>query len=262
MSYTIIIPARYQSQRLPGKPLLNIGDRSMLEHVYRRASQCQAKAVVIATDNDAIFEAARGFGAPCEMTSAEHQSGTDRLSEMVDKLQLDDDEVVVNVQGDEPEIPASIVDQVARNLLDNSDFDIATLACPIASSGEWLDENVVKVVSDKQDRALYFSRAPIPWLRGEAAALEKHSTQELPEDLRDHCMRHIGLYAYRAKFLKQFAQLTPAPLETIERLEQLRAMWHGYSIHVEKALETPPPGIDTQADLDAVRRAWNERAND
>ena len=258
MSYTIVIPARYQSQRLPGKPLLKIGDRSMLEHVYRRASQCQAKAVVIATDNQEIYDAAIAFGATCFMTSPEHQSGTDRLSEVVELMNLADEEVVVNVQGDEPEIPILTVEQVARNLLDNVEFDIATLACPIDDRATWLDENAVKVVSDSQGRALYFSRAPIPWPRGDGSEQSDQGSKAVPAALAQHCWRHVGLYAYKAKFLKRFASLAPAPLETIERLEQLRAMWHGYAIHVAAAVEPPPPGIDTLEDLERARKAWDE----
>lgn len=245
--FRVIIPARFASTRLPGKPLLDIGGKPMIQRVYEQARKSGAKDVVIATDDPRIEEAARAFGAQVIMTSSEHESGTDRLQEVVSKLGLKDDDIVVNVQGDEPLIPPQVIDQVAHNLA-GSQAGIATLSEIIGDAEFVFDPNIVKVVSDVNGYALYFSRAPIPWCR----ATYQAGRGELPTIMP--VQRHIGIYAYRVSLLHDFVKWGPCALEKTESLEQLRAMWNGVRIHVQPALQTPPPGVDTQEDLDRVRR--------
>jgi len=247
MSYTVVIPSRYGSSRLPGKPLLKIGGRPMVQRVWERASQSAANRVIIATDDERIADAAKGFGAEVMLTRADHVSGTDRLQEVVEALGLADSQIVVNVQGDEPLIPPGVIDQVARNLEQNTQAAIATLCEPITSREDLENPNIVKVVADEQGNALYFSRAPIPWPRD----LFTQKEASLPAD--QHWYRHIGIYAYRCGLLNRFVQWQPAPQEQLEQLEQLRAMYHGAKIHVAPSCEPVPGGVDTQADLDAVR---------
>jgi 3-deoxy-manno-octulosonate cytidylyltransferase (CMP-KDO synthetase) len=247
MSYTVVIPSRYGSSRLPGKPLLSIGDKPMVQHVWERASRSAADRVIIATDDERIEQAARGFGAEVMLTRADHVSGTDRLQEVAATLELADDHIVVNVQGDEPLIPPAVIDQVAANLAANPGAGIATLCEPIEDRADLENPNVVKVVADAQGRALYFSRAPIPWPRDAFAG------QGAPLPAGDHWFRHIGIYAYRSGFLHQFVNWPPAPQESLEQLEQLRAQYNGVEIHVAPCCEAVPAGVDTQADLDAVR---------
>ena len=251
--YRVIIPARYASTRLPGKPLLDIAGKPMIQRVYEQASKSAAKEVVIATDDKRIFSAAEAFGAKVVMTSAAHESGTDRLQEVVAQLQLGGDEIVVNVQGDEPLIPPQVIDQVAHNLA-NSSAGISTLCEPIGEVATVFDPNAVKVVADGQGYAMYFSRAPIPFSRD---TFKPASAADLAHALPEHMQvqRHIGIYGYRVSLLHDFVEWGPCALEKTECLEQLRAMWHGVKIHVEQAKQTPPAGVDTQGDLDRVR-AW------
>ncbi len=248
MRFTVVIPARYQSQRLPGKPLLEIAGKPMIRHVWERAGQAGAHAVVIATDDSRICDACETFGAHVVMTSAEHSSGTDRIAEVSRTLDWDDDELIVNVQGDEPLIPPPVIAQVAGVLQGRPDAQMATLCTPIHDLDEYMDPNVVKLVAREDGSALYFSRAPIPWLRETAPAGLASQTR-----CRD-ALRHIGLYAYRAGALRALADTPACPLETIERLEQLRALWMGYTILTDIADEIPGPGVDTEVQLEEVRR--------
>lgn len=252
MSFRVLIPVRYASTRLPGKPLLAIGGRPMIQHVYEQALRSGAAEVVVATDDTRVSDAARAFGAPVCMTSPDHTSGTERLGEAVASLGLKDDEVVVNVQGDEPLIPPAIIRQVAANLQSNPAMDVATLCEPLTRDEELFDPSVVKVVFDRDGRALYFSRAPIPWCRDHFAA----SPGSRPEGARHH--RHIGLYAYRVAFLKRFADLPDSHLEVSESLEQLRVLENGGGIHVAESVEAAPPGVDTPEDLERVRASVSE----
>lgn len=244
--FKVVIPARYGSSRLPGKPLRMLAGRPMVEHVHRRACESGAQQVVIATDDGRIASAAHDFGAEVVMTSAEHPSGTDRLAEVVERMGWPDAAVVVNLQGDEPLMPPQLLRQVAGNLASHPDAAIATLCTPIAEAREFFDPNVVKLVSDAAGYALYFSRAPIPWARDAFSA----DRNQLPQGLS--ARRHLGLYAYRASFLRAYRQLPAAPLEGIEMLEQLRALWHGYRIHVADALTQPGPGVDVESDAQRV----------
>ncbi len=247
MNFHIIIPARYASSRLPGKPLSDIAGKPMVQHVYERACESGAESVTIATDDARIQSAAEAFDARVCMTSDRHQSGTDRLQEVVAQLKLPDEAIVVNVQGDEPLIPAAVINQVAANLAADEKASVATLCEPIESVEDFCNPNIVKVVTDTNGRALYFSRAPIPYPRdafaGEGSAL--------PEGLS--ARRHIGIYAYRVGLLHRFVSWAQAPLERFESLEQLRVMWQGEVIHVAEACEAVPGGVDTEADLERVR---------
>lgn len=243
MSYIIVIPARYHSTRLPGKPLLAIGSKPMLQHVYERAQQTAASAVIIATDDKRIQAVAESFGAQVCLTAA-HPSGTDRLQEVVSKLGYKDDTLVVNVQGDEPLIAPQLIEQVANNLAQSS-ADVATLCYPISQADDLFNPNLVKVVFDQQGYALYFSRAPIPWARDGFAKAPKQMPQA-------QYYRHIGLYAYRAALLQRYVKWQPCELERLEALEQLRVLWYGGKIHVAVAKVEPVAGVDTPADLERV----------
>lgn len=254
MAFSVVIPARYASTRLPGKPLLDIAGKPMIQHVYERACDSDAAEVVIATDDPRIFQAAEGFGAKAVMTAATHNSGTDRLEEVASQLGYSDDHIVVNVQGDEPLIPADLINQVAHNLAAETEASIATLCERIHDRASVFNPNVVKVVFDHKGMAHYFSRATIPWARDAFAAGQPET---LPADV--HWYRHIGIYAYRVSLLKAFVQWAPAPLEVTESLEQLRALWNGARIHVAEAGVTPAPGVDTEADLERVRAILEEQ---
>ncbi|WP_434360332.1 3-deoxy-manno-octulosonate cytidylyltransferase [Parasalinivibrio latis] len=245
MGFVVVIPARYQSSRLPAKPLADIGGKPMIQWVYEQASKSGADQVIIATDDQRIADAVEAFGGEYCMTSADHQSGTERLAEVVDKYGFADDQVIVNVQGDEPLIPPVIIRQVADNLV-HSNAPMSTLAVEIDHVDELFNPNAVKVVTDKNGFALYFSRATIPWDRDNFA--------KEPKEVHQNLMRHIGIYGYRAGFIKTYITWEPSPLEKIEALEQLRVLWYGEKIHVEVALETPPAGVDTPEDLEAVRK--------
>lgn len=247
MNFKVVIPARYASTRLPAKPLAMIAGRPMIEHVYRRALESGAADVVIATDHQAVFDAARGFDADVCMTSSEHRSGTDRIAEVSAQRGWRNDEIIVNLQGDEPMMPPALIRQVAANLARYGDASVATLCERITTAKELFDPNIVKVVFDHQGYALYFSRAPIPWDRDAFA----NDRTVLPHTGAHY--RHIGMYAYRAAFLREYVTWSPATVETQESLEQLRALWHGHRIHVAEAVAATVPGVDTTQDLERVR---------
>jgi len=246
MHFRVVIPARYASSRLPGKPLADIGGRPMVLRVLERALQAGADSVVVATDDTRVLQAVEAAGYPALMTSPHHQSGTERLVEVAETLGWSDDTLVVNVQGDEPLIDPALIREAARQLVLHEDAVMATLAHPIHDHADFINPNVVKVVADQAGYALYFSRAPIPWPRDAFA-----SEQVMPQDLG--ALRHIGLYAYRAGFLRTYASLAASPLERHEMLEQLRVLWHGYRISLGVTPTAPAPGVDTQEDLERVR---------
>ncbi len=249
MSFIVVIPARFGSTRLPGKPLLDIAGQPMIQRVWARACDSAASRVVIATDDERVAACVRGFGGEVCMTRADHESGTDRLQEVAMQLDLDDDAIVVNVQGDEPLIPPLVIDQVARNLALSERAGIATLSKRIHDRDEIFNPNAVKVVVDGSNHALYFSRAPIPWDReGWNAAGDEIGPAT------GEWLRHIGIYAYRVGFLHRFVQWPLGFLERTEKLEQLRAMENGVAIHVDEACAEIPAGVDTADDLERVRR--------
>lgn len=251
MSFRIVVPARYGSTRLPGKPLADIAGKPMIVRVVAAASRAHAEGVWVATDDERIAAAVRQYGFDAVMTRADHASGTDRVAEVADQLQWEDADIVVNVQGDEPLLDPSLIDAVAETLRSDPDAAMATAAHPVTTTDDFFNPNVVKVVCDARGRALYFSRAPIPWDRDQFAVRR----DVLPPDLP--VLRHVGLYAYRVSFLRRFGQLAAAPLERCESLEQLRALWHGYPIQV-LGLENPPEsGVDTPEDLERVRRQFD-----
>ena len=247
MKFRVVIPARYDSSRLPGKVLLPLAGKPMLQWVHERAKSCQAAEVVVATDDERIAGAARGFGADVALTSRTHVSGTDRIAEVAIARGWPDEDVVVNVQGDEPLIPPAIIDQVAFLLAGHVRADMATLAARIDQPSEFNDPNVVKVACDAGGRALYFSRAPIPWNR------------DAPATLTPASLRHIGIYAYRVGALRRLAKLPASRLEQIEKLEQLRALENGLEIRVELAKERPLADVNTAADLERAERALQLR---
>lgn len=246
-SFYVVIPARYASSRFPGKPLELIAGQPMIQRVWQQAQKSGAAELVIATDDQRIYEQCLAFGAQVVMTRSDHESGTDRLAEVAAIMGWPEEAIVVNVQGDEPLIPPAVIDQVAANLAAHPEAAMATLAEPITDMATLMNNNVVKVLSDKKGLALTFSRAPLPWARD---AFVSHPEQ-LPEGIPFR--RHIGIYAYRAGFLKKFVEWGPCWLEQTECLEQLRALWHGEAIHVADAVETPPAGVDTLQDLERVR---------
>lgn len=243
--FRIVIPARHASVRLPGKPLLLLAGKPMLQWVHESARRSRASTVVIATDDERIASAARGFGADVQMTAATHASGTDRIAEVVRARGWGAEEIVVNLQGDEPLMPHMLVDQVAALLLEHRGDDMATLAAPLVDAEAFADPNVVKLVTDRRGRALYFSRAPIPCERDGASAL--------PVGAR----RHIGLYAYRVRALQALAALPTTPLEQLEKLEQLRALENGLAIRVADAAVAPGQDVNTAADLERATEMLN-----
>jgi 3-deoxy-manno-octulosonate cytidylyltransferase (CMP-KDO synthetase) len=247
-SFVVVIPARYASTRFPGKPLVEINGKPMVAHVVDRAQESGAAEVIVATDDKRIAEAALVHGCVVAMTRDDHATGTDRIAEVVAQRGWDDDTIVVNAQGDEPLLPGSMIRTVAQSLEQHDGASIATACHPIRDIAEFMDPNAVKVVFDEAGYALYFSRAPIPWPRDAFSADEKSS---LPTNLPAY--RHIGIYAYRCKFLRKYASLKPATIERFESLEQLRAMSHGYRIAVMVSENAPPPGIDTPDDLNRLR---------
>ena len=240
MKRTIIIPARYHSQRFPGKPLALINDKPMIAHVYEKALACQMDDVIIATDDKRISEVATSIGATVCMSAMDHPTGTDRLAEVVNKLSFNDEDIIINLQGDEPLISIDNVRQVADNLNNEPNVSIATLCERLVNLDDVYNPNYVKVVFDDQQHALYFSRAPIPYSR-----------ECFPRALDNtvNYFRHIGLYAYRAAFVKGYSKLARCPLEQTEKLEQLRALTHGYTIHVDLAKTPVAPGVDTPEEL-------------
>ena len=239
--FIIVIPARYASTRLPGKPLADIRGRPMITWVHELACRSGASEVIIATDDTRIKDVCTGIGAHVELTGT-HRSGTDRIAEVAQRLGWSDEQIVVNVQGDEPMLPRAVICQAAELLATEPDVSISTLFTPITSKEEWLDPNAVKVVADNKNNALYFSRAPIPYSREDGVV-------EAPK-------RHIGLYAYHARALKVFAASESCELERVENLEQLRALWLGLNILIAEAVEEPPRGVDTPEDLEAVRKIF------
>ena len=259
MDYTVIIPARAASTRLPDKPLADIAGKPMVVRVAERASQSGAGPIHVATDDARVLAAVQAHGYSALMTRADHATGTDRLSEAVQRLGLPDDAVVVNVQGDEPLIEPELIDAVAACLATSPWADIATCACPVANAEALFNPNAVKVVCAQDGRALYFSRAPIPWARDEwgpfALGRPGGERASLPAGLP--ALHHIGIYAYRVSFLRRFPQLPQGALEKFESLEQLRAMEYGHAIAVHRAAQAPAAGVDTPADLERVR-AWYE----
>ncbi|QWE20895.1 3-deoxy-manno-octulosonate cytidylyltransferase [Polynucleobacter sp. AP-Kolm-20A-A1] len=240
--FLVVIPARLGSTRLPRKPLADIGGKPMVIRVAERAKQSLAQSVVVATDSPEIQAACDEHRIECLLTSSDHPTGTDRIAEVAQLLKLPANALIVNVQGDEPLIPPELINQVAQTLADHSQCAISTVAVPIADLSEINNPNAVKVVLNRAGEALYFSRAPIPFVR-DADAPQK--TEHL---------RHLGIYAYRADFLQAFTRLEPAPPEQAEALEQLRALWNGYRIAVHIAPKAPPAGVDTLEDLERVRQ--------
>jgi 3-deoxy-manno-octulosonate cytidylyltransferase (CMP-KDO synthetase) len=238
MRFTVVIPARFASQRLPGKPLADLRGKPLILHACDCAKRSGAERVIVATDDARIQQACQQAGVEAQMTAASHASGTDRIAEVVERLDLDDDELVVNLQGDEPMMPPSNIEQVAALLVAGS--DMSTLCTPIHDQTEFMNPNVVKLVADGKGKALYFSRAPVPWNRDGAAAGPHEA------------LRHIGIYAYRVGALKRLSAAPPCELEQIEKLEQLRALWLGMSIAVGVAREIPGPSVDTPEDLQRV----------
>lgn len=240
MSFTVIVPARLASTRLPNKPLADIGGLPMIVRVAQRAAASGANQVVVATDAQAVVQACQLHGVQALMTRADHVSGSDRLAEAVEQLGLTDDAVVVNVQGDEPLVAPAMIDACAAQLAASPDCVMATVGHALDTPEEFANPNVVKLVADAAGRALYFSRAPIPWWRDGGGAPKA-------------ALRHVGLYAYRAGFLRRFPSLAVSPLEQIESLEQLRVLWHGERIAVHVSVERPGPGVDTPEDLERIR---------
>jgi 3-deoxy-manno-octulosonate cytidylyltransferase (CMP-KDO synthetase) len=248
--YRVVIPARYASTRFPGKPLYLLDGRPMIEQTYRRGLESGASEVIIATDDQRIYDAAVSFGADVCMTSDQHQTGTDRLAEVAEQRGWGADDIVVNLQGDEPLMPPDLLDQVAAGLEQHVQAGIATICTPIDEIQDIFDPNIVKVVMDIDGYALYFSRAPIPYHR---QAFGTRIPEYIPDGSR--YFRHLGLYAYRVKILKSYPQMAASMAERTEALEQLRALWYGIRIHVQEALTVPPLGIDTKEDLARVEAA-------
>jgi len=246
--FIVVIPARYASERLPGKPLRTIAGKSMLQHVYERGRESNASQVFIATDDQRISDAAERFAASVRMTASHHRSGTERIAEVSEQMNWSDDQVVINLQGDEPMMPAVLINQCAA-LLDDSSVDMATLASPLASKADHENPNVVKVVCDKAGNAIYFSRAPIPYSRSE-------KSDELAVQT---AMHHHGIYAYRCATLKAIVAAGRSDLEACEQLEQLRALSIGLRIQVARALSRPQAGVDTEEDLAQVERLLSEK---
>ncbi len=249
--FTVLVPARLASTRLPNKPLADIAGLPMVVRVAQRASQSAASRVVVAGDDASIVSACKAHGVEAILTRQDHPSGTDRLAEACEQLGLDGDEIVVNVQGDEPLIDPELIDAVAAALALHSEAAMSTAAHEIDSVSDFMNPNVVKAVLDAQGNALYFSRAPIPWWRDGSAGGAAPTVLPSPAPLR-----HIGIYGYRAGFVRKFPSLPPAPIEATEALEQLRALWHGHRIAVHVSHVAPGPGIDTPEDLARVRAVF------
>ncbi|MBA3598819.1 MAG: 3-deoxy-manno-octulosonate cytidylyltransferase [Methylibium sp.] len=249
MTFTVLIPARLGSTRLPDKPLADIGGRPMVVHVAERAARSGATQVVVAADDERTVAACAAHGVRALLTARDHGTGSDRLAEACALLGLDGEQIVVNVQGDEPLIEPALIEAVAALLAERADCVMATAAHAIDDAAEFANPNVVKVICDAQGRALAFSRAPLPWWRdGYAHGLDAATALSQPAPLR-----HVGLYAYRAAFLRRYPSLPPSPLEAIESLEQLRVLWHGERIAVHVSAARPGPGVDTPQDLERVR---------
>jgi len=253
VSFTVVIPARFASTRLPGKALVDLGGKPMVVRVAERARESGAQQVYIATDHRDVARAAEQHGFRAVMTRADHPTGTDRVAEAVERIDLPRDAIVVDVQGDEPLIEPGLIRAVAAVLADTPEAAIATACHPIREAAELFNPNVVKVVLDHAGFARYFSRAPIPWARDAFAA----STSALPADFP--CYRHVGIYAHRCDFLLAYSRLARSPLEDFEALEQLRALWHGYPIAVTVRQDAPLPGVDTPEDLERARALFDRK---
>lgn len=249
--FKVVIPARYASTRLPGKPLLGIAGKPMIAHVCEKAQQSGAEEVVVATDDERIFKVVTDLGIQAVMTRPDHQSGTERIAEVAKLCGWSGHDVIVNVQGDEPLIPPGIIQELALVLASQEQAGIATLAAKISDFEEIFNPNAVKVVLNKDGYALYFSRAPIPWDRDGFADKAKHVSEHITH------YRHIGMYAYTVDFLNHYCQWQPSVLETVESLEQLRILWHGEAIKVKIVAKTPPAGVDTAEDLQRVEQFLN-----
>ena len=256
VNFKIVIPARFASSRLPGKPLLDLGGKPMVVRVAERARQAGADEIWVATDHADVRAAAEAHEVAAVMTRGDHATGTDRLAEVVEQRGWSNDTIIVNVQGDEPLIDPGVIAQTAHQLA-VSGADIATVAHPIVEAADFFNPNVVKVVCRADGDAAYFSRAPIPYARDHFAI--EGGGETLPVGLPAY--RHVGLYAYRASFLRAYAGLSPAPTEHFEALEQLRALWHGYRISVALVDEAPAPGVDTPADAERMRKLFDRAAN-
>ncbi len=256
--FKVVIPARYDSTRLPGKVLLDIAGKPMLEHVYQRAVESGAEEIVIATDSKKVFDTAKGFGAKSCMTSSDHCSGTDRIAEVCEHYQWPDDAVIVNLQGDEPLIHPDLLFQVANDLLEHPDVSMSTLCTPIVEYTELFDPNVVKVVRSKDQCALYFSRASIPWNRDRFASIP--DLDKASNDISSHYFRHLGIYCYRTSFLNAYSEMESCDIEQDEALEQLRVLWHGHKIYVSITDKPPGHGVDTKEDLLRVTRLLKSKS--
>ena len=248
--FIVVIPARLASTRLPRKPLADIGGAPMIVRVAQQAQKSAAARVIVATDSDEVLDICEQYHIDALKTRASHLTGTDRLSEVVEILQLPDKAMLVNVQGDEPFIPPELINLVAKALHDSPGAAIATVGVALSHEADIQNPNIVKIVHNHLGEALYFSRAPIPFLRGPGSAV--NPAQRLP------CLRHIGLYAYQSHFLRAFTNLSPAPIELAESLEQLRALWHGYKIQIVDSHAAPPAGVDTPEDLYRAQQQWDE----
>ena len=251
IKFRVVIPARYESSRFPGKSLAIIAGKPMIQHVYERALQSGAESVILATDDERIEVAARSFGAEVCMTSSSCRSGTDRIAEAVTTLGYGDDEIIVNVQGDEPLIPPAIISQVAAILENQKQADVGTLCEPLENSEQLFAPNIAKAVMDRNNFALFFSRAPIPWDRDNFPL--EHNTFLPPHVYH----RHLGIYSYRVGFLKKFVTWRECAIETLECLEQLRMLWHGAKIYLDVAYAPSSIGVDTPEDLEKVRAHFN-----
>ncbi|MDA8108297.1 MAG: 3-deoxy-manno-octulosonate cytidylyltransferase [Betaproteobacteria bacterium] len=251
LAFTVVIPARYASSRLPGKPLADLGGKPMVVRVCEQARASGAARVCVATDDERIARAVRAHGFEALMTRPEHASGTDRIAEAAAALGLPDQAIVVNVQGDEPLIPPPLIAQAAALLDAHPEASVSTACHPIRDAASVFNPNVTKAVLDARGYALYFSRAPIPYARDAYAAGGREPPADLP------CFRHLGIYGYRAGFLQRFARLAPSPLERFEALEQLRVLWHGYRIVVAVVEDPGAPGVDTPEDLEAARARFD-----
>lgn len=248
MNYKIVIPARYASSRLPGKPLIELAGKPMIQHVYERALATGVQDIVVATDDERIQQAALAFGAEVVMTSPEHENGTERIAEVAQIKGWDQDAVIVNLQGDEPLIPQSLIELTAQGLIENPEAGMSSICTPIQSDADVFNPNVVKVVLNKDNFALYFSRASIPWDRDQYQHDKMQKTDKIP------VYRHIGMYGYRVSFLQQYSQMTACALEATEALEQLRALWYGVKIHMGIIEQAPAHGVDTLEDAKRVEQ--------
>ena len=247
-NYKIVIPARYASSRLPGKPLIELSGKPMIQHTYERALETGVKDIVIATDDQRIFDVAKSFGADVIMTNPKHENGTERIAEVAEIKGWDKDDVLVNLQGDEPLVPKALIEQTAQGLLLNPEAGMSSICTQIENAEDAFDPNVVKVVLDCRGFAMYFSRAAIPWDRDLYKNGQDTLTQQMP------VYRHIGMYGYRVSFLQEYSRMSQCPIEQVESLEQLRALWYGVKIHMGITDTPPGHGVDTPADIERVEQ--------